>query len=251
MSVNKLVSMKNAIIDAQDFLGIDHDKDVPFFTRLASLAEKEIGSAGQYERTKTVVTICGCVAPIPNDCVLVEVAVMGDFGTDCGNLLAQFCGNQSFTNTTLSGQAAFLVIDVGSAINETVSFGYRNYTIQNNKIIFDNDLDGQVLTIQYLKFKTDCDGFMEIGENHVEAIREFIIWKYLDRKANPNYIDDRRAMRAMAEWDRLCRHARAEDNRLTLSQQQEVSRMYTNPHSGRGLWEGMYTTLGNSYFIWG
>jgi hypothetical protein len=251
MSVNKLISIKNAIIDAQDFLGIDHDKDVPFFTRLATLAEKEIGSARQYERTKTVVTICGCTAPIPNDCALVEVVVMGDYNNNCNNLLTQFCGNQSFTNVTLSGQAAFLVIDVGSPVGETTSFGYKNLIIQNNKLVFDTDLDGQVVTIQYLKFKTDCDGFLEIGENHVNAIRWYIIYHYLFRMSSGNYIERDKMNMAFQEWNRECRHARAEDNRLTESEQREVSLIYTNPHSGRGLWEGMYTTLGNSYFIWG
>ena len=42
MSVNKLVSMKNAIIDAQDFLGIDHDKDVPFFHFLPSRYQSDL-----------------------------------------------------------------------------------------------------------------------------------------------------------------------------------------------------------------
>ena len=43
MSINRLVSIKVPILDAQAFLGIDHDKDIPFMTRLATLAEKEIG----------------------------------------------------------------------------------------------------------------------------------------------------------------------------------------------------------------
>jgi len=251
MSINKLVSIKVPILDAQAFLGIDHDKDIPFMTRLATLAEKEIGSYFQYERKREVVTICGCTAAIPNDAVWVEIAVMGDQGVGCGNLLNMFCGNQAVTNTNLDGQANFLVVDVGGATGETVTFGYRNYVLQNNKLVFDANLDGQVVTIQYLRFKTDCDGFMEVGENHVEAIREFIIWKYYERKSNPTYIDDRRAKDAMREWDRLCRHARAEDNRLTQTEQQEAAVLFANPYTGRGLWQNMYTALGNSYFIWG
>jgi len=84
----------------------------------------------------------------------------------------------------------------------------------------------------------------------VDAIREYIIWQYTRRQRQKNYID--RDMMALAEreWNRLCRNARAEDNRLTTSQSAEVARQWNNPMSGKGLWQGMYTTLGNYYTIW-
>jgi len=251
MSINKLVSIRNPIIEAKALLGIDHDKDDPFMINLATNAEKQIGSYYQYERTKKVLTISGCVACLPNDAVLVEIAVIGDLGTDCGDLLSRYCGgvgSNSVTNVNSNG--LFLVVDLSPSLDGTVSFGYVGYSIQNNKIIFDNPHDGQQVTVQYLKFKTDCDGYLEVGENHINAIREYIMWNYLRRQSAKNYIDRDMMVLAREEWNRECRHARAEDNRLSFSQQQEAKRLYNNPMSGVGLWQGMYTTLGNFYTIW-
>ena len=251
MSINKLVSVKNPIIDAQDYLGIDHDKDIPFFMKLATTAEKQIGSYYQYERTKKALPIVNCVACLPNDAVLVEVAVLGDLGEDCDNLLARYCGGTGSNSVTdVNSNGLFLVVDLSPNSDTSINFGLVDYEIQNNKIIFSTSKDGQSVTVQYIKFKTDCEGFIEVGENHVDAIREYIIWQYTRRQRQKNYID--RDMMALAEreWNRLCRHARAEDNRLTASQHADFSRQWNNPRSGKGLWQGAYTTLGNYYTIW-
>lgn len=246
MSINKLISIKNPILDAQNILGIDHDKDVPLFTRLATLAEKEIGSYFQYERKQKVIEICGCSANLPNDSVLVEVAAMGDLGENCGDLLRRVCGITG-TTTNLSDNVNFLVVDIGGSVGEEINIGTVNYSIQNNKIIFDSDRDGQFITVQYLRYKTDCDGFMEIGENHVNAIRWYIIWHHYLGKKNKNYIDRDSMREAKAEWERECRHARAEDGRMTQSQREEAARLYSNPMTGRGLTLGMTPT---NYRIW-
>jgi len=250
MSINKVISVQNPILDAKEFLGIDHDKDNAIFTRWATLAEKEIGSYYQYERKRTVVTISGCTACLPTDAVLVEIAVIGDLGTDCGDLLNRFCGTINVTTTNMAGQSNFLVIDIGGTVGETINFGYMTYAVQDNKIVLDTNRDGVEMTIQYLRYKTDCDGFMEVGENHVNAIRWFITWMYYMRGKNKNYIDRDLISMARQEWDRECRHARAEDNRLSYSQHMDAARMYSNPYTGRGIWQGLYTTLGNSFFIW-
>lgn len=251
MSINKLVSVRNPIIDAQDYLGIDHDKDMPFLAKLAIDAEKQIDSYYQYERTKKVITISGCIACLPADAILVEAAVLGDLGENCDNLLDRYCGGTGSNSVTnVNNNGLFLVVDLSPTSDTSINFGVVDYEIQNNKIIFNQSRDGQSLTIQYIKYKTDCDGLIEVGQNHVQAIREYIIWQYNRRKGNKNYID--RDMMALAEreWNRLCRHARAEDNRMTPSESTEVARQWNNPMSGRGLWQGMYTTLGNFYTIW-
>lgn len=249
--INKLVSVKNAIVEAQEILGIDHDKDVPVFTMWATRAEEKIGSYYQYERKRVVVTVEGCVACLPSDAVLIEIAVTGDQGEDCGDLLSRYCNNQSVTNTNLAGQSNFLVIDVGGAIGDTITMGYLNYHVQNNKLIFDNDArSGQKMTVQYLRYKTDCDGNMEIIYNHIDAVKWYIVWNYYIRNKNKNYIDRDMINMAKMEWDNNCKQARAEDARMSFSEREQAAKMYSNPFTGRGLWQGMYTTLGNSFKIW-
>lgn len=250
MSINKLISIRNPIIDAQDMMGIDHDKDIPFMTRLATLAEKEIGSYFQYERAKTVLTIANNVALLPADAVLVEYGMLGDHldNANCDSWLNNTIANNNVTNVNSNG--LFLVVDISDSTANSFSFSPVNYSIQNNKMIFTNACSSDKITITYLKFKTDCDGFLEVGENHVNAIREYIVWMYLRRKSGKNYIDRDMMNMAQQEWNRECRHARAEDNRLTQPEIARVASLYNNPMSGRGLWQGMRTTLGDNFTIW-
>lgn len=251
MSVNKLVSIRNPIVDAQMALDIDHDKDIPIFTRWATLAEKEIGSYNQYERTKAVLNIKGCVANLPNDCVMVELGIMGDHGTDCDNLFNVGCGITSNV-TNVNSNGLFLVVDIYDYNNGSYNWGYVDFNIQNNKIIFDRGCVSEHITIQYLKYKTDCDGFMEIGENHVNAIKWFIMYNYSLRKMSKsgNYIDRDLMRLYREEWNRECAHARAQDNELTSSQRKRVVNLWHNPWAGKGMWQGMYGSLGNAYNIW-
>ena len=249
--INKPISVKNAILDAQALLGLDHDKDVPVMTLWATRAEQQIGSYYQYERKRFVGTIEGCSLCLPTDAVLVEIAVMGDFGESCDNLLNRFCGNQAVTNTNLDGTSNFLVVDVGGSVGDTISLGYLNYYVQNNKIILDVSRDGEQMTVQYIRYKTDCDGNLEVGSNHLEAIKWFIVWNYYMRGKNKNYIQRDLIFNAEKNWERHCATARADDARMSYSERQEAARLYSNPYTGKGLWQGMYTTLGNSYFIWG
>lgn len=250
--INTLISIKNAIINAQDYLGIDHDKDVPFFTNLATEAEKKIGSRYQLERKKAVLTITDCIAPIPNDAVKIEIAVMGDLGENCNNILAQVCSGITNNVTNVNSNGLFLVVDINSTDsgNAYPAFGYVQYTIQNNKILFDQSYCDQQVTIQYLALKKDCDGFIEVGQNHIEAITWYIIFRYLFRKSTASYIERDKMMLAKQEWERTCANSRAVDADPTFSEHRDMVRLFHDPYSGIGLWQGMNSTLGVNYSIW-
>lgn len=251
MSINKLISIRNPIVEAQDLLGLDHDKDIPFFMNIATNAEKQIESYFQYERARKVIDVIHNTALLPNDAVLVECASLGDHlnNSNCDGIFNNIIANNNVTNVNSNG--LFLVVDI-SDVNANTGFNYTqlDYSIQNNKMIFNNACNADKITIRYIKYKTDCDGFLEIGENHVNAIKWYIVWMYNVRSKNKNYID--RDMMAMyeREWNRECRHARAEDNRMTALEKTLAANSYNNPMSGRGLRQGMYSTLGTNFTIW-
>ena len=245
MSVNKLISIKNPIVDAMDLLSVDHDKNIPFFTRLATLAEKEIGSFYQYTLKREVISITNCVACLPSDAVYVDIAILGDLGCECTDLRAIVNGTGALNlpSTTGTTDNTFLVVDIGSASDGGGLTGTVNFAVQNNKLIFEQSFDGYSITVQYLAYAVDCDGFMKIGENHVQAIKWYIVWNYLFRKNGINSMEYGKMNMAKAEWDRECRHARAEDAQLTNSQRAKIKYMYSNPVSGIGMSYGMTTTL--------
>jgi len=250
MSVNKLVSIHTPIVDAMEFLHIDHDKLIPLFTRFATLAEKQIGSAAQYELKRAVLDINQCTACLPNDCVKVEIGIMGDHGQNCNDLIRNACGFFNPTSTFGTVENTFFVVDVGDT--ETgLNYGQVAFAIQNNKLIFENNKNNdKKITVQYLAYKTDCNGFMEVGENHVEAITWFIIWKYYMGKTSMNSLEYGKMNTAREEWNRECSHARAMDAIPTPSEWRRIVGMTHDPYAGISLSRGMYTTLGGMYSIW-
>lgn len=238
MSINKLISIKNPIINAMDLAALDHDKHLPLFMTWAYQAENEIGSYYQYERQWAVLDICGCTAELPDNCVRVEGAIMGSHNENCGSIFSKVFSNpivqlaQSTTNT-------FLIVDSASS-ETTTGCGIIPYGYQNNKLIFDVEAKNDKVTIEYIGYSIDCDGFMQISENHVDAIAHHILYKYFLRQK-----DLKMSQWYFREWDRLCAHSRALDSQLTETEREEIARLYHDPYAGRGLYVGM--NINNTY----
>ena len=247
MSVNKLISIKVPVFNAMEDLAIDHDKLIPLFTKWALDAEKKIGSKFQYTTKKAVLNINNCVVCLPEDAAFVDIAVFGDYGCECRDLMSRA---YSWVNgRVVSETPSFLIVDVAQ---DGVTFtGCINYTIQNNKLIFSQDYDGQSITVQYLAVVKDCDGFDMVGENHVIAISEYIKWRYLFRKNGTNSMEYGKMNLAKSEWERECLAARAMDSEITENDRYEIVHgVLHNPYIGISLNAGMRTTLDNGYWYY-
>lgn len=240
MSINKLISIKHPIIDAMDMMALDHKNHFPMLMVWATDAERLIGSYYQYVRKWKALDICGCVAHLPEDAVKVEHAIFGDHEDNCGDMF-----NTIFTNPTMinaTGDNTFLVVDAGGSNFNNPVCGIVPYGYQDNKLIFDIKPNQDKVTIQYIGYKTDCDGFVEIGENHKDAIVSYILYKWLARKRKKSS-QEMNEMRWYAnEWDKHCAHARALDSELTETEREEIAQMFHDPYAGRGLYVGMKTT---------
>lgn len=248
MSINKLISIKSPIIDTFDFLGTDRSKDMPVFMTWAIEAEKEIGhSSHVLTRQKKLIDIHGCKAELPCNAEVLEYAVLGAQNCDCNDLRDNF----SFAglppgNINTSGSSAFLdgtgflVIDVGGDNNNCNNLDYE---IQDNCIIFHRKQGNSVLTIQYLGLSLDEEGFPKISENHTRAIRQYLMLQYMIRsKFSSNPFSSNDIQIAEQKWGRLVRHARADDNELSPSENEQLGNMISNnPYPGKGLIVGMRT----------
>lgn len=245
MSINKLVSIKNAIVDASDMLALDHNTMLPIFMGWATYAEKEIGGAGVI-RKFAVIDICGCTAQLPDDAFKVRGAILGSHDPNCGMLFS----NSLLSSATLASTAnsQFVVVDVGSIGSTAPYCNIVPYEIQDNKMVFNQDVAATEITIMYDGYATDCDGFVKIGENHVEAISEYIQYKYFKRKRKKSNVDMASMNNAYREWDRLCAHARALDAELTDTEREEIAQTYNDPYAGRGLYKGMRTNTEYGWF---
>lgn len=243
MSINKLVSIKNAIVDATDMLALDHNTMLPLFMTWATYAEKEIGGQGII-RKFAVVDICGCTALLPDDAYSIKGAILGEHDPNCGSIFYnRISGAVNFASADGN---QFIVVDAGS-IGETTNCGIVPYEIQDNKMVFSQELNQDKMTIMYTGYATDCDGFIKVGENHVAAISEYIQYMYWKRKRNKNNQEVNSMNVAYREWDRLCAHARALDAELTDTERMEIAELYNDPYAGRSLHKGMIT---NNQYGW-
>ena len=237
MSINKLISINTAILEAEEMLGIDHGKYYDKFMLWATDAEKEIGGACAL-RKFAVLDICNCVAVLPDDAITVEGAILGDHNTNCGELFTNTYSHQ-FRTSQVAG-LNFVIVDVGGSTDGAYC-GVVDYAYQDNKLIFNQCLTATKITIMYKGYATDCDGFIKISENHVEAISEFIQWRWMKRKENIGKarISSGAVQERKMEWSRLCAHARALDGQLTETQREKIAQMYHDPYIGRSLHNGM------------
>lgn len=248
MSVNKLISIKNPIIDALELCGCDQEKDFPVFMRWAILAEKDISSYYQYTRKIVVLDIKHCTAELPCDAYSVQRAILGDLGCNCGDLFQRWCSWMQVSETTVAADQSFLVVDIGGDESCSVFNIPVSCEIQDNKLVFAQDLDAQKVTVQYLAYNMDCDGFLEISENHVQAITFACCYKFYLRKKRSSNEDFYKINHYFKEWNRECANARAKDAVLTESDRNYIVAMTHDPMVGIGLSLGMRTTLGTYYW---
>ena len=246
MSINKLISIKSPIVDALDMVGGDRSVDMPVFMTWAYQAEKEIGSPLPLKRKRAVLDIVGCKAALPCCVETLEGAIMGDHGCDCADLFNNcFLGNV-FINT--QSPPSFLIVDYNPNATDYYG-GIVDYQIQDNHIVFKNNLDGKKVTIQYKGYDEDKEGFLMISENHARAITEYILWKYGVRSEyTQKPLAPALTNQHKLEWFRLCRHSRAMDNLLTPSDRIELTGLVNDPYKGIGLWVGMHPTGFNDWY---
>ena len=243
MSINKLISIKTPIVDAMEMCGLENNKDQMVFTRWAYQAEKEIGSRYQFIKKIAVLDIEGCAACLPQDAAYMQRALLGDFGCDCTDLFYRWCATTSSEGVFESPVGpTFLVVDAGSGESFSSSIPL-NCEIQDNKIVLmSSAYSGQKLTVQYLGYKTDCDGFLEVSENHVLAIRNYLCMNYFLRKRRKSNDDFFSVNLYEREWHREVGNARAQDSVLTEGQRANIVSILHDPYIGIGIPTG-YTTM--------
>ena len=235
--MNKLLSIKIPVSNALEDMGIDIAKDIPTFTRWATDAEKSIGSYYSLCKKIEVIKVKHCSAKVPCDAAFIQMVLLGNFGCDCWDLFTR-C-TQNFDTLTAAVSDTFLIIDSPGTDNGVV-LGGPKWEVQGGNIVFTRDYDNQYITIQYLGLKTDEDGFVLVGENHVEAIVNYIMYKYAVRsRFSPDKMDHGDKAFFWREWMRLSSSARADDGQLSDSDRQEIVSMIHDPYIGYGLEVGM------------
>lgn len=253
MSINKIISIHDAIYNTFEDTGLDLKTEIPTFTRWAVDAEKKIGSFYGWKKLQQVITGIECRAPLPKEAMRVQRVVFGDYGCDCG-ILMQNTGNWIMNNmdngnfASIGSEALFLNVDISTSDPGFCALNGYPYQVQNNNLVFGQNIDKQKFTIQYLGFEVDCDGFLMVNENHIDAIVAYIKWKLAERsRYSPIKMDHSDVLYNKSEWKELRGQAMADDSELSPEEQYSIASMLHDPYSGWGLSVGMKSS--NPYFI--
>lgn len=256
MSILRKISIKNAIQQAQDNMGIDHNRDIPLFTQWAVEADRKIGSYYSYKRKIVILHVENCRAELPCETMGVLGVVFGDRGTKCDTLFHQLHRQE--------GGLGWMYSDFWG---EPGCCRSMRYEIQNNHLVFSGNFHTlhstlpippnshhdfrRRVTVEILALETDQEGFPLINENHVDAVSQYIEYKQALRtrwNSIENKITETGIADMKMEWGRKCRDARADSGEPSQSDLQEIKNMINDPISGVGIhllqlnnvWNGWY-----------
>jgi hypothetical protein len=233
-AVSRLVSIKNPVLNALQDMGIDVAADVPVFTRWAAWAERYgIDSYYSYCKKIEVLDLKDCCAELPCDAAFVQAVIIGDYGCECTDLFERFF---SITSTTsgFSSDNTFLVIDATTQSNPIHT--KVKWDTHNGHLRFKTQQTDTKVTIQYLGFHKDEQGFPMVLDTHLEAIVEYILYKFCVRsKFSPQKMTDSDRNFHYTNWHRLAIDARAEDARISDSERLEIVSMIHDPFIGYGM----------------
>lgn len=230
MSIKKLVSIKIPVYEAMEDMGTGESRNLPLFKRWAVSADERIGSYYSYKRNICNVVVDECHAELPCDVVAVLAIAIGDHGCDCGTMFQNIYSQFGHSNGTLITSLNGYVVSDG-----VISCQPLSWEIQNNHIVFAQNLHGQTLTIQYLGYENDAEGWPLVSETHIDAIAAYIQLKEAERsmwKVSVKTQSEQALKRLDREWHRLCRNARGQDSVLSESDRQEIVAMINDPLSG-------------------
>lgn len=248
MSILKKISIKIPVFEFIENLGLDETRMMPLLKRWAVEADHKIGSYYAYKRQICVVEVKECKAELPCGAVSVLAWIYGDHGCDCGLLFSQCYSTQVSLGIAVSGLNGFEFIDAvghqGSC--RCVQVGWE---IQNNHIVFNKSFPaGTKITIQYLGYEEDSDGFPLVNENHGSAITAFLEWQLAKQSRWKPTVktQNENAIKEMERsWAQECRQARAEDAQPSDSERAEIVAMINNPLSG-----GLGVVNGSAFDNW-
>lgn len=240
MSLNKLVSIYDAIYNAFEDTGIDVKAQTPVFARWAIDAEKKIGSYYGWKKQFAVLIGNHCRVELPNNCMRVQRMVIGDYGCSCDALMSSSydwaisnIDNGAFINT--GAEVFSLQIDLDPTGNNFNMYDNK-FEIQNNNMVFGRSVDKQKVTIQFLGYEVDCNGFIMVSENHILAITDYIKWNVAKRsRFSPVKMERWEIKDLEASWITLRNQARGEDAELQPHDQKAIASMLHDPWSGWGL----------------
>lgn len=234
MSVGKLISSK-IVIDQFLEYGEDSGNLIPQFHRWVKKCDFNIGTRWSYEREIMAKQVNKCFLALPDSAIHVLGIVHGDHGTDCDTKF-----NSSYQNNYTSVNTVGEDVIYNWATLDGNELKSSQWSIQNNEIVFECDWNEEYVTVDFLKQKTDSEGFIMINEHNVEACLAFLElrmarkqrYKAIRRK-QPGHALNASIQDLSHEYHRLVRQARGYEGDF-IEHKKEIAKMLNHPLKGFG-----------------
>jgi hypothetical protein len=231
MAPDKLVSIKEAILQALEMMGKDDMRALPVLNIWAVQAEDKIGSYYGLEKKIEVIDINGCIGTLSCGTRKVLGLLLGDHGTDCDLLFDRICSLNlnSIDYTSLDTGVGITIIGGNREIKSVARYEHRS----NGIIEFPYKPNTNKATVKVLKHHVDADGFIQVQYCHVLAIAAYIKWRISEQsRFGPDKMTFQDITYFQNEWFVACRDAIAQSAQVSENEQQEISALVNNPLSG-------------------
>lgn len=171
------VSMKQAVLQVVEETDDVYLKYLPLLLKWGKQSYMRINGFTSFPEDIAHLTITDNVARLPMDAVYVEAVFMGNLDL----LPGQWASEQVLVDIgriTRNGNQSMFLYTKDYQLNPTKIM----WTIQDNQLVFGANLEGQEITVIYLKIQSDPQGIPLIDEEQVEAIAKFIEWKLTEKE---------------------------------------------------------------------
>lgn len=238
MAINKKVSIKNAVFDAMQILGVeDRISLIPMFKSWATKAEKDIIGPGlmvHAEKKQIVKQIQNCCVDLCCEALSIVLVRKGDWGCECNEQTdrAIFWYYQYYAAMPVEDPRNYVVDSSGTRVISNLT-----YAVQNNKMVFTGGsfTDGDDVTITMLTLPVDAEGYPLVMEGHDIAIMFFLQWMWSLRSSHKGFGKNYSMSEIryfQQEWLRYNKAAYADDARLEPHEAAELAWHVNNAYSG-------------------
>lgn len=239
--MNKMVSVKRAVLESLQDVGMEDWNQSPIVMRWCANAEEKIAGKYDYKVRRIVKEVKNLrELQLPSNTYKVLSVFAGIVGQDTDYVWSNIYGNISSFDPSFS----FNNVDIGGALSivygtnlpsslDEVSIG--SYSVINNKIVFDSDVSAVTdMTIFTLAYQEDEEGFVMVGEQHIPAISAYVKYMLGERSqfgANP--MPDGVIRRLHQRWTQEKKSAQVKTIQMPPAEREMMSRIANNPISGK------------------
>ena len=234
MAINKAISSKNAVIQAKEEVGLEGTTRFDSVFKLwAKQCDEKIGASFSTLKTRIMKgTVENCRFELDCDVVAIYPSIfLGDLDCDdCYEYINALTKQLHTNNVTHRGVYPFIY-------NAVTHFCViREYTINNNKIVFDNTIyNGKDISVICQVRPTDDEGFVMVHPEYIFPIIEYITMKYAKRtrftgqpyRFNRNEIEEMKK-----DYHTAVRNARAEADFTSPEGEDRIKNLLNSNYSG-------------------